>query len=153
MEPQIATIFHDLMMKMFILATTLPLLPHDSCQQFSPTHIIPHYNTEEASDILIQIPLWSIFLPTHTCYSFPYKNLLRYEGSTYPIKFPWQYDSDALQTVISSAPSTSFAIHTLATCFSPISHDPSSGSDIGFHTIELLLTFDAWFCNLHTYFP
>ena len=33
--------------------------------------------------------------------------------------------------------------------FSPISHDLSSSNDIGFHTIELLLTFDLWgfFCK------
>ena len=85
------------------------------------------------------------------------KNLLRYESCTYLIKFPWKYKSDALQNIISSAPSTPFATHTLATCLFPVSCDLSSSNDIGFHTIELLLTFNSWFsflqrCNLNTYF-
>ena len=80
-----------------------------------------------------------IFASLHMLF-FSLKNLLRYESCTYLVKFPWQYKSDALQNVISSASLTPSATHTLATCLFPVSRDLSSGNDIGFHTIELLLT-------------
>ena len=147
------------MMKMFILTTTLPLLPHDSCQQLANSFSHPCHSSLQHRISQYRFPYGLYFCqPTHAILYFLTKDLLRYESCTYPIKFLWQYDSNALQKCHQSAPLTSFTIPTLATCFSPISHDLSCSSDIGFHTIELLLTFNSQFsfllnCNLNTYFP
>ena len=146
------------MMKMFILTTTLPLLPHDSCQQLANSFSHPCHSSLWHRISQYRFPYGLYFWqPTHAIL-FPYKR---------PPKVWKLYLPHHISVAIwlwcppkchQSAPSTSFTIHTLATCFSPISCDLSSGSDIGFHTTELLLTFDSWFsfllnCNLNTYFP
>ena len=92
----------------------------------------------------------------HTLFSFSQNNCLRNEISTYLIKFPWQYEFNALQ-IITLAPLTPFATHRLATSLFPVFHDLPFGNDIGFHTISLLLPFDSWFalltrCNLKNLF-
>ena len=69
-------------------------------------------------------------------------NCLKSEISTHLIKFPWQYEFDALQ-IVTLAPLTPFATHRLATPLFPVSHDLLPNNDIGFHTIRLLLTFDS----------
>ena len=86
---------------------------------------------------------------------FLQNNCLRNEISTYLIKFPWQYEFDALQ-IITLVPSIPFATHGLTTSLFLVSHDLPSSNDIGLHTIRLLLTFDSWFSlltgyNLKTY--
>ena len=147
---------------LFILTTTLPLLPHIPYNSFLPICAIPHYNTKinkwhtNTDSTTINIfffffslsPFPTFFFFSHSThfspfYAFPclplltyqtppifyspaslhtlsfYPKILRYESSTYLIKFPWQYESHALQNIISSAHLTPFATHTLATCIFP----------------------------------
>ena len=84
-------------------------------------------------------------------------HLLRYESCTYLIKFLWQYESDILQKCHQLSTFDPICDTHIGYLPSPISSDLSSGNDIGFHTIELLLTFDSGFsfllsCNLNTIF-
>ena len=156
MEPQIATITHAAMMN---CSYSSPLYPY--CHTTPTNSFLPSMSFLTTKKIInkqhtnTDPTMIHIFVSLHM-FLFSYKNLLRYESCPYLIKFPWQYESNALHNVISSTPLTPFATHIDYLPF-PVSHDLSSGNDLGFHTIELLLTFDSWFlflqrCNLNTYF-
>ena len=119
-------IFADhMLLNIFSLSTFYPFFAYPVLN-FSQ----PHYPTRPYSFFSF------LSASLHMLFSFSQNNCLRNEISTYLIKIPWQYEFSALQIII-LAPSTPFVTHRLATSLFPVSHNPSSSNDIGFHFMVL----------------